>query len=140
MQIMIADLRARVSLIEDNCCKVTFEDVTVGFDVFANAAGTRIPIGFEDCGSVLTITDIQGASQEFPIEISQGGTTEEIQITGFDLSSTLDFNIAVKLCAEGMSCEKCVSRKWKPTSVCPYCEIDVTGVNSDSVIIITYED
>lgn len=152
MQLVIANLLSRINLIENNCCKVTCDSVTIGFDVLSNTdgdavtlkfttkAGTKIPVGFEDCGSVVTITDKNDTSVEYPITILQGQSTEELQITGLDLSDFLTFSIAVKLCAEGISCEKCVSRKWKPISSCPYCEIDVTGSGTNSIIIITYED
>lgn len=151
-QIVIANLLARIKLIEDNCCKVDCDSIKVGFDVVANEdgdaifikftskAGTKIPTGFVDTGSVLTITDSTDVSVEYPIEVANGASEGEFQITGLYLGDFLNININVKMSADGLTCEKCVSRRWMPNANCAYCEINVEGTDPTSVIIVTYEE
>lgn len=150
--IVVANLKSRIELIEDNCCAVTCDDVKVGFDVILNSsgdtvnlkftskAGTSIPLGFTDCGSVLTITDKDGVSLEYNLEVSNNGNEGEFSINGLNLSSYLTFEVTAKLCTEGISCEKCTSKLYNPNSgVCPYCEIIAAGDLGSSVVIV-YKD
>lgn len=147
--IVVSNLKSRIELIEDNCCKVTCDDVKIGFDVILNSsgdsvnlkftskAGTSIPNGFTDCGSILTITDKDGVSVEYNLEVSNNANEGEFFITGLNLSSFLTFEVTAKLCTEGLTCEKCASKLYNPNSgVCPYCEIVATGSTGASAIIV----
>jgi archaellum component FlaC len=152
MWIVICDLKSRIRLIEDNCCKVTCEDIKIGFDIILNSsgdsvnlkftskAGTVIPNGFTDCGSIVTITDKAGNSVQYNLEVANNADEGEFFITGLDTSSFLSFEVTAKLCAEGISCEKCASKLFNPNnSTCPYCEVTVTGDPGSEVVIVYQE-
>lgn len=150
--IVIGDLLSRVSVIEQNCCAVTCDDIKLGFEVtpnedvngiflkFTSKAGTSIPIGFDDCGSIVVITDKIGNSVQYPLVVANNATEGDFDVTGLDLSDFLTIEVTAKLCADGIGCEKCVSRLYKMNNaLCPFCEITVSGDEGSSITII-YED
>lgn len=141
------NLLDRVKNIENNCCKVTCKDIVIALDVkpnsdgdaitvkFSEFLGTFIPDGFEDCGSVLTITDIDGNHVEYPIEVSSNGTQGEFSFAGLNTSGVMTASVNAKLCSETLSCEKCVAKQFIPTSGCPVCAITASG-RTGSVTIV----
>lgn len=150
--IVLCDLKDRITLIENNCCAVTCEDIKLGFEVtpsedttgvflkFTSKAGTAIPIGFTDCGSQVIFTDKAGNSAQYPLSISNNATLGDFDVTGLDLTDFINIEVTAKLCADGIGCEKCVSRLYKMgNALCPYCTISVTGEEGAEVIII-YEE
>lgn len=150
--IVLCDVKDRLTLIENNCCGVTCDDIKLGFEVqpsedgtgvflkFTSKAGTKIPNGFTDCGSEVIFTDKAGNSQQYPLTITNNGTLGDFDITGLDLTDFINIEVTAKLCADGIGCEKCVSRLYKMgNALCPYCTITVTGEEGAEVIII-YEE
>jgi hypothetical protein len=125
--IVIGQLLARVKHIEDTCCASTCDDVKLGFTAlmnedntgmlirFTNGAGTNIPAGFTDKGSKGTVTDKNGDTIDFTLQISNNSETEVI-LTGLDLTGDLEIDITAILGSDGLVCQKCVSRKVKLSS------------------------
>lgn len=128
----------------EDCCGTTCDDIKVGFIAnmedntvilsFTLGAGTSIPSGFTDCGSVLTITDELGISTSVSIVVLQGGETDAIDLSMFTQGSILDFNIDLKMCSDTMSCQKCINKnvKYLNSGCC------VLSNNSSSSITISY--
>jgi hypothetical protein len=150
--VVVGNLLTRVGLIETNCCAVTCDDIKIGFDVILNAsgdsvnlkftskAGTSIPNGFTDCGSIVTITDKNGTSVQYNLKVSNNANEGEFFITGLDLSDFLSFEVTANLCTDGLTCQKCSSKLFNPNAaICPYCEITATG-DSGSFAVILYHD
>jgi hypothetical protein len=152
MWIVVCNLKDRITLIEDNCCAVTCDDIKLGFEIapsedgtgifmkFTSKAGTSIPSGFTDCGSKVIMTDKRGNSLEYPLVITNNATLGDFDVSGLDLSDFINIEVTAKLCADGIGCEKCVSRLYKmDNALCPYCEINVTGDEGSEVVIIYQE-
>ena len=142
--ILLCNMYGRLKALEKCACKLTCKDVIIGFSTeftddkkvilkFTSGAGTFIPVGFTDCGSVLIIKNATGTTT-LPINIiiTQEGETAEIDISMFNSGEYLTFNIDAKLCAEGISCSKCVSKVVRNTSGC--CEITNNGTQDVTLI------
>lgn len=128
------------------CCGSSCDDITLGFIgsiegdsiilKFTSGAGTFIPTGFTDCGSTLTITDEFGTSTSVNIVVSQGGETDEIDLSMFTMGSVLDFNIDLKMCSADNTCQKCINKNIKYlNSAC--CTITNTGNEQVTIIYQT---
>lgn len=105
--LIICDLISRVKTIESTCCAPTCDDIRIGFlstyDVgtneytlsFTAGAGTYIPPGFTDCGSMITLTDVLNVSITVPT-LPQGltnGSDFVIDVTGLDTSGPITVKI-----------------------------------------------
>ncbi len=142
--IAFGQLEARIAFMEDNCCAATCDDVKVGFSAvmneeqagivlrFISGAGTAIPSGFTDAGSLATITDIDGNVIDFPIEIENNAEVD-IDLTGLNMLGDLDVNLTVKMTNGVVVCEKCVYRKVTLPG-CTFCTI-----TANAPITIIYE-
>ena len=138
----VENLRQRILFMEENCCASTCDDIKVGFSAvmnedfsavilrFVNSAGTSIPSGWTDSGSIVTITDIDGNVVEVPITIANNAE-EEVSVTGLNMSEDLNINVTVKMTNGTAVCEKCVFRMVKLPG-CAFCTITAT----DDVTII----
>jgi hypothetical protein len=85
MWLAINDLRGAVKLIQDNCCKVTCDDIIVDFDVTVNIADnemtlfflpkSNVPTGWADCNTVngtkFNIVDGGGNESYFYIKLRE---------------------------------------------------------------------
>src|SRR5690606_37235036 len=72
LELAFCDVLGRLKVMETTCCGPTCDKIKLGFSVevdkelktikfcFNSGAGTFIPHGFYDCGSVITITDESG--------------------------------------------------------------------------------
>lgn len=139
-----------ITFMQENCCALTCDDVELGFTAtfnedmdgiiikFTSGAGTNIPAGFEDLGSTGTITDIDGNVESFTLEIANNSEIE-IPVTGLNLSQPLTVNITAKIGTEGLTCEKCLSKKVM-SAICAYCEISAVGEDGSSAVIIYETD
>lgn len=144
----VENLRQRVAAVE-TCCEATCEDVELGFSAIYNedadgiiitfsfGAGTNIPAGFEDDGSYGTITDVDGNSVDFNIEIANN-STEEVIIAGLNTTSPLDISITAIMTNGALTCQKCVSRRVSQAT-CAYCEVCAEGNDDDASVVIIYE-
>jgi hypothetical protein len=138
------NLLNRVSYMELNCCKISCDSVKVGYIVsiegttctlsFTTGAGTSIPTGFTDCGSVLTISN-ESNTKSFSVNVivTQGVTTGSIDLSGFTVGENLSFNLAAKLCSESLNCDKCVTKTVKYTT--GGCCV-ITNEGDDNAVIV----
>ena len=144
--ITICNLLSRMTALEACACKFTCNDIQIGFSAtfnddntvtlnFTSGAGTFIPAGFIDCGSILTIKNDNGITT-LPINVivSQNGTSIDVDISMFEQGDYLTFDLNSKLCKGDIHCDKCTSRVVRNTSGC--CLITNTGAAS---ISITYK-
>lgn len=141
------NLLDRVTSIENTCCKPTCDDIKIGFSTVFNqdssvtllfnaGTGTTIPAGWEDCGSILTITDAAGNSISVSLTIVNNYTSPDIDLTSFTSGNDLTFTLDVKMCNAdaGITCQKCVSKtvKYLSTGCCEYCN----SSTSEEVVIV----
>lgn len=149
--IVLCDVKARVETIENNCCKITCKSIKLGFGVipspdakaitlkFSEKAGTDIPPGFTDCGSVVTITDHLDNSVEYPLVISQGAEEGEFFLDGLNLDKELLISVSARLCSTELTCEKCISKMYLyEDPSCPICRVDAIG--KTGTVTILYEE
>jgi hypothetical protein len=92
--IAVKDVRAAVQLIQDNCCKVTCDNIAVSFTqtfdltaqtVTLDFATSSIPIGFSDKGTSISLTDVNGLAvnivtdgSTYPYIVYETGTAPNI--------------------------------------------------------------
>jgi hypothetical protein len=127
--IIICDLMSRIKVMETTCCAPACDKIKLGYvpelDYDAktltlsweSGAGTSIPSNFEDCGTVLTITDDTGYEKTYTnLAIEQGGTTGPLNLTGLDYGK-LQLNFKTKFCLKDASdttimvCQDCVNEE-----------------------------
>ena len=148
--IAFGNVWARLVTIEDTCCSLTCEDIELGFSAVYNedgdgiiisftfGAGTSIPAGFTDQGSYGTITDVDGNSVDFNIVISNN-SSDEVIISGLNTTAPLDISITAILGTDGLTCQKCLTRRINKAS-CDYCQICAVGSDPDARVVIVYDD
>jgi hypothetical protein len=141
--IVLCDVLNRVTSIEDTCCAPSCDNIKIGFQTvfdtntvklqFTSGAGTSIPAGFTDCGSELTISDTDGNTVTVPLVIANNYTTDDIDLSVFAPGEMLTFDVLVKMCSDGLTCEKCVSKlvKYKSSECC-----SVTNIGTETVTIM----
>jgi hypothetical protein len=145
--VVLCDVLNRVTSIEDTCCAPSCDLVKVGFQTvfesntvklqFTSGAGTSIPFGFTDCGSELTISDSDGNTVTVPLQIANNYTSDDIDLSVFSPGEMLTFDVLVKMCSDGLTCEKCVSKliTYKSSECC-----SVTNIGEDTVTIMYETD
>jgi len=148
MWIVMCKRSAEVKSIQDTCCAITCDDVKIGFVVllnterneatirFTSGAGTQLPAGFADAGSVMTITDKSGNSVDFNVPISNNGE-EVIDLTGLNTADQYSFDLDAKVSNGALTCQKCISRTATVQDTCTFCEI--TNIGTTGQIVIVYE-
>lgn len=144
--IAYCNLLNRVTTIEENCCKVTCKDVLVGFTAvfnedndgviltFSEFAGTSIPNGFTDLGSIITITDIAGNAIQFTTtapDLIANNAVIEIITTGLLTTGDFNINVQANIGNGSLTCSKCVN-KTIMRDPCKFCILTAT----DTVTII----
>lgn len=158
MWLAINDLRSAVKLIQDNCCKVTCDDIIVDFDVQLNLADdemtlfflpkSNVPTGWADCNTVngtkFNITDGAGHQSYFYIKLREDVFDDNTVLqNGYLLTipgaidPTQGMTITSDVClTDGSStCVKCVTVQVNPSG-CDYCKICATGSTGSSAVII----
>jgi hypothetical protein len=155
----MCDVRSAVKIIQDNCCEVNCDDVVIDFDVRMSedrltttlffVAKSKLPVGFVDVstlGSKLTITDVNGAAQNFYVKLAD--TVQDVDGVVFDLSSgplnvlsDLTFSMDASVKNESLTCMKCISQvSAYKGSDCSFCEFSaVAGEDASSFAVIVYE-
>lgn len=144
--IAFGNLVTRLKFIENTCCKVSCEDIKLGFSVkynedrdgilitFTPGSGTFIPAGFTDAGSTGTITDAEGSIEYFNIyivDLFTNNTELEISIATLSNVSDLVIHIDAKLTNEVITCDKCLEKTIKRAG-CAFCTLTAT----DNVTIV----
>ena len=143
MWIALCNILTRVKAIETTCCAPGCDRIKLGFIAtvgdnvvdfaFTGGAGTRIPSGFVDCGSVITLVDKNGIAFTPDITatpITQDGTIENIDISSL-ANGLITVNIKTKFCLLDANddvilvCQDCVNLSFNNTNGC--CVITNTG-------------
>lgn len=151
MWIALCDIDNRVKAIEQTCCAPSCDKIKLGFLatvsdngtvdlLFSGGAGTLIPSGFVDCGSVITLTDKNGISvipNITNMPITQDGVIEGINISSL-ATGLIKVNIKTKFCLLDengktiMTCQDCVNLQFNNTNGC--CVITNTSTESQTII------
>lgn len=137
----------RLTLIENTCCKVDCDSVTIAYEVidnqdadgviihFSSLFGNNIPSILHDCGSTITFTDKNDKVVSGFIAPAQEYTSQEYDLSTLDLSEAITISINAKLCSDTMTCVKCISSEHLVADGgCAACEVTITG-SSGSVTI-----
>lgn len=145
LELAFCDVLNRLIIMETTCCGPTCDKIKLGFSVevdrdlkqmtfcFTSGAGTYIPYGFYDCGSVITITDEAGnvAAPQTTV-ISQDGCVSGISYSS--LTGKIFFvSIKTKFCLkdrEGnliLTCQDCLNKTIDISAECPVCKVCVIG-------------
>jgi hypothetical protein len=158
MWLAICDLRGAVKAIQDNCCKITCDDIMFGFDVkaldeetllFFFLPKTSIPNGFNDCdetlGNKFLFTDGNGAQWFTYIKIREDVLEDagvlangyEIDLSLSPLDATTGLTITSDLCLTNgdTTCIKCFSTTVPP--VAPDCCVITNTSDSENTIVYT---
>ncbi len=134
-----------------DCCKTTCGKIKVGFGTTYNATtkiltlnfngtyGNDIPNDLGDCGTTVTITDINN------ITATTTFTLEDVVSVDLDLSAldTTNFlNVSVKYCLSNdeITCQDCIGKVIEKltdpsTSTCKVCRYCVTGPDGEYALL-----
>jgi hypothetical protein len=158
MWLAINDLRSAVKLIQDNCCKITCDDIVIDFDVKVNITDSEmtlfflpksnLPTGWYDCNTVngtkFDIIDGAGHVSYFYIKLREDVFDDNTVLqNGYTLAipgaiePNQGMTITSDIClTDGTStCVKCVTVQVAPVpSDC--CTITATGSTGSSAVII----
>jgi hypothetical protein len=158
--IALCDMRGAVKAIQDNCCAITCDDITIDFDIKLSddrqtltlffAAKSILPNGFADVnplGNKLIITDSDGNSHILYVKIADAVSDVdgiEFNLSASALNPKLDYNFDMDATVTNgsMTCSKCIHKVATfKAALCDYCEITAVGSGdaSGSVVII-YEE
>lgn len=145
--ILACNLNDRISVIEENCCKLTCKDVEIGFDVqlntdgtgvflkFTAGAGTNIPSGFVDCGSSVQFTDVAGQYVTYPLIITNNANLGDFDLSGLNLDSPVTIAVTSIMCTQGLTCQKCITKLYTLTGgTCPVCPVVASGTEGSVTI------
>lgn len=153
--VIALDHEERITNIENNCCALSCDDVKIDFSVtpnefynglilnFGNINGTFIPNGFEDCGSKVTIIDVNGLKvgptniEIVNDDVDDGPYIVEINVSSLQLDQDLIINVESRMCNGSLVCVKCTSKRFSFfNSGCPACEIE--NSNEEDTIEVFY--
>ena len=161
--IALCDVRAAVKLIQDNCCKITCDSINIDFNTSFNLtaktltldfSASRIPIGFVDRGTDITITDVNGLSVHivtngvgYPYIVTNSGTAPSIiqtlasalviSIDGLATGKLLiSFKSNFLLTADNSVCNNCFSKEVNYVND-NCCSITNTGTETVTLTIKT---
>jgi len=145
LELAFCDVLGRLIIMETTCCGPTCEKIKLGFTVevdrdlkqmtfcFTSGAGTFIPFGFYDCGSVITITDEQGnVSTPASTVITQDGCISGISYASL-VGKVFTVSIKTKFCLkdrEGnliLTCQDCLNKTIDISMECPVCKVCVVA-------------
>jgi hypothetical protein len=159
--VAMCDVRSAVKIIQDNCCEINCDDVLVDFDVkladdrmsatLFFAFKSKIPNGFTDynaMGNKLTITDANGAKQEFFVKVAEevenpDGILLDFSNTALDSRLDYTFSMDAAMKSESLTCMKCISKVITYKDTCAYCEISVIAghnISPNNKLVIVYEE
>lgn len=127
--LLLCNINARVTAIEQTCCAPSCDKIKLGFQTdinyddqemtltFTSGAGTSIPSGFVDCGTVLTITDKDGTVKTFQdLEITMNEAIGPLDISGL-ASGVLTLSFKTKFCLKDendvniLVCQDCITEE-----------------------------
>lgn len=145
LEIAFCDVLGRLKIMETTCCGPTCDKIKLGFTVevdrdlkeltfcFTSGAGTFIPFGFYDCGSVITITDPEGnVATPASTVITQDGCISGISYSSL-VGKILTVSIKTKFCLKDrdgniiLICQDCLNKTIDISMECPVCKVCVTA-------------
>jgi len=149
---VICDILNRVKSQENSaCCLPDCGELKFGYKFvysesdqiyklyFTKAYGTKIPLGWTDNGSILTIKDINEAVYSTSITITD---SSEIDIDLDGLVSSKEMNVSIKtnfINDNGLVCKDILTGHLDPiSSPCQYCKICAYGTNSTDQLKVSY--
>lgn len=143
-EIVINDLLNRIITIETNCCAISCDSIKINFSIdfvdggvillFRDIDGVKIPNGFVDNGSVMTITDVKtGNVITSNLTIVNNYQTGVIPLTGFTSNGDITFSLAYKAINGTTSCNKCIMKTVKNASG-GCCVITNNGTDTATII------
>lgn len=146
----VENLRQRIKFMEDNCCAITCDDIKLGITAlfnedntgivikFTSGSGTSIPLGFTDGGSTGVVTDIDGNTETFTLDIVDNFTNNnetDVDVSSLNLAGDLTLSITAILTNGSITCEKCVGKNIKQAT-CAFCEVSAEGEDGSYAVII----
>lgn len=147
LNIIVGKLIDDISTIKNNCCQFDCDSIKIGFGieetdhgivlVFTSLYGNKIPTGFVDNGSKLTISQESPTNTQIAyIPIQNDYTSSEIVLNGFTEGKVLTFILEsnLKNIDDNTMCEKIITKSFTHTSGC--C-VYTNATGSD--VTITYE-
>jgi len=145
LQLAFCDVLGRLIIMEQTCCGPTCDKIKIGFGVevdrdlkeitfcFTSGAGTFIPFGFYDCGSVITITDEEGnVATPASTVITQDGCISGISYSSLT-GKIFSVSIKTKFCLKDrdgniiLICQDCFNKTIDISSECPVCKVCVSA-------------
>lgn len=149
--VVLCDLLARVTNIETTCCAPSCGDIKIGFEAtydeaaeefilsFTYANGTEIPVGFTDCGSIITLTDVDGRTKTLPITLENG---LEFSISSLaPLKTATAIAVTIKTCfthTNGLKCNDCIGGTLPAVQPCGFCKLCTNGGSASDFVTISY--
>jgi hypothetical protein len=150
---VLCDVWSRLTTIKTgSCCLPDCGDIKIGFQyvyiedeniyqlIFNSDYGTKIPTGWVDCGSKITVEDWKGIYFTFDIEIVNSFTFD-LELTGLDLSHPISVNIKTCFTHEetSINCKECLGYTFPAIpSSCDYCKICAGATNPTDQIKVSY--
>lgn len=150
---VLCDVWSRLTTIKTgSCCLPDCGDIKIGFQyvyiedeniyqlIFNSDYGTKIPTGWVDCGSKITVEDWKGIYFTFDIEIVNSFTFD-LELTGLDLSHPISVNIKTCFIHEetSINCKECLGYTFPAIpSSCDYCKICAGATNPTDQIKVSY--
>ena len=131
LNIIIGKLIDDITTIKTNCCQFDCASIKIGFGieetdhgivlVFTSLYGNKIPTGFVDNGSKLTISqDTPTNTQIVYVPLQNDYTSSEIVLNGFTAGKTLTFTLEsnLKNVEDGSICEKLIVKSFLYSAGC----------------------
>lgn len=131
LNIILGKLIEDITTIKNNCCQFDCDSIKIGFGieetdtgvvlVFTALYGNKIPTGFIDNGSKLTISQENPTNTQIAyIPLQNDYTSSPIVLNGFTVGKTLTFTFEsnLKNIEDGSVCEKVITKSWLYTSGC----------------------
>lgn len=137
----LENLRQRIITMETTCCAIDCSDVKIGFTAtfnddndgiiirFTAGAGTQIPAGFTDQGSLITFTDEDGNIEEYTTvapDLIANNAMIEIPISTLITTGDVNINIDSNMSNGTLTCSKCTNKTIKRPG-CQFCVLTATS-------------
>jgi hypothetical protein len=124
--------------IKINFAEIYIEDEGVYSLIFNKNYGNVIPEGWVDCGSTITVTDINNISFTYNIELQQD-FTYDLELSGLNTEKPLTLNMKTCLSNGSLVCKECITKTLPAVqNACSFCRVCAGGSVSTDQIKITY--
>ena len=125
--------------IKINFAEVYIEDEGIYSLIFNKNYGNSIPEGWVDCGSTITITDVNNISFTYNIEL-QDEFTYDLDLSGLNTGKPMTLNIKTCLSNGSLNCKECITKTLPAVqNACSFCRVCAGGsINTDQIKISYY--